>query len=941
MRLLAMTGQRTAALTQFDYCKTILWEELNVSPEDETINLREVIRTGKYKVDIVKTHLTHSSKQLAPMHNIPTQLTPFVGRKSELHDIRSLLRDPGCRFLTLLGSGGIGKTRLAQQAVWPLISEYKHGIFLIDLTNLNTTIDLIQHIAQTLRFTFANTGDSHQLQLENYLRNKKMLLILDSVEYLMRDDHQKDTSAQLENTITGLLESASGLKILVTSRIALNLYGEYIFHVRELPYPENTNQNLHTVQQLDSVKLFINNTRRFLPDYTLSEKNIDSVSGICHYVQGHPLSIILSAGWMSTLSAGELHALLTRNSGTDESNTKGIDLLEANWHNLPPRHRSIRAVFEYSWRLLPERLKWIMQTLSVFERGFTLDAARNVVGAKPQDLRQLVHHSLLYRTNSGRYTMHALVQQFSAEKLQKSPSAFTDVHEAHCSYFISALEKWAVDIFNAQREMTLDEMDVELDNALAAWHWAVEHNRYDDLDRSLEGLRRYFWQRDRAQEEEALCRTLVEHLNAVEKIKTLNTNSVDNAFRLIIRSLTWYSFFLVNDEAITLLETCLFVINTSALHDKRFIKAELLLRLGTLYEKNSAQSFSYLRESLELFQVLEKSRYITFALNMLGWHCWYAGQYLEAAQYFDQVLTISQKSGDNHGIMQGLDGLSAAALQQGQVIKSINLAEQSLEISRASGNQSALAIGYYMLSNKYMALGNYQKAYSLIKQSVKKYKDIGNQQHMASVVVYFIELHLGQYANLLLRLPEEISKAQKNQRYPILAFAHYVYAWGLITTHDYHQAYNEINKCIEIYKKNGIDVELPSAYAVLGYIDVLMGEVEQARYAFRQAVSLSDDTGAFISSRLTLPGIVLLLSSQNRIADAIEYYALAQRYPLIANSLFFEDLVSKRLLAQTGSLPAEVVTAARARGRERKITETMQELLIELIDNSLPLSSGN
>ncbi len=103
MRLLAMTGQRTAALTQFDYCKTILWEELNVSPEDETINLREVIRTGKYKVDIVKTHLTHSSKQLAPMHNIPTQLTPFVGRKSELHDIRSLLRDPGLSFSDTAG----------------------------------------------------------------------------------------------------------------------------------------------------------------------------------------------------------------------------------------------------------------------------------------------------------------------------------------------------------------------------------------------------------------------------------------------------------------------------------------------------------------------------------------------------------------------------------------------------------------------------------------------------------------------------------------------------------------------------------------------------------------------------------------------------------------------------------------------------------------------
>jgi len=322
MAILSRSGQRSAALAQFETCRRILAEELGVQPSEKTKSLFERIRLAGE----------------ARPHNLPPSLTPLIGREAELQQIAERLADPDCRLLTLAGQGGIGKTRLARQAAQEQVGIFLHGVYLVPLASLSSAEFLVPTIADALGFSFAGPEDPRE-QLLNYLREKEMLLVLDNFEHLL-------DGARL---LPRILRHAPDVKIVVTSREHLNLQAEWVFEVRGLAFPEGT--VTEGIEEFGAVQLFCSRARRVRPGFALSVGNSPAVMRICQLVEGTPLGIELAAASIPVFSCEEIGTRLARN----------LDMLATTMRDVPDRHRNMRAVFEHSWNLLSAEEKSVFQ----------------------------------------------------------------------------------------------------------------------------------------------------------------------------------------------------------------------------------------------------------------------------------------------------------------------------------------------------------------------------------------------------------------------------------------------------------------------------------------------------------------------------------------------------------------------------------------------------
>ena len=435
-------GHHSEAIAQFERCRQLLADELGVEPSGETVALLEEIKEDKKgrrgRLGEVKKHLSPTSSTL------PLPPTPLIGRKQLLATILDRLHDDDCRLLTLVGAGGMGKTRLAIAAGHAMMDE--RSVRWVDLSGLasgesQTAIETM--MVEALGVDLLPQPEPLQ-QIIVALNQHPTLLIVDNLEQVL--EH-----AQM---LSELIQHVSSLKLLATSRERLNLTGEWLIEVAGLPVDE-------------AQQLFVAAAGRIRPNFTPTEHS-DAIVQLCHQVGGMPLALELTASWLRSLDPADIVSELAQS----------IDIVSTRSRDLPERHRSLAAVFDYSWSTLAEAEQRALLYLAVCRGGFDRAAAQALGAASLPILSGLIDKSLLRRRPNGRYVQHEAVRQYALSRL--TPNEQQQAASKHAHYFADWLEAANGEMSAHSTGPSINSggalVQAELANLQAGWRWSVRND---------------------------------------------------------------------------------------------------------------------------------------------------------------------------------------------------------------------------------------------------------------------------------------------------------------------------------------------------------------------------------------------------------------------------------------------------------------------------------
>jgi len=895
MRLYAGSGQQTAALRQYEACERVLREELSVPPSAETATLYQAIKEGRApQLGVSRPGV--AEPPVRRRHNLPPQPTPFVGREEELAQIAQRLADPACRLLTVVGPGGMGKSRLVIQAGTDQVPHFTHGVCFVPLASVGSVNLLASTIMDALRVPQHGSMDP-QVQLLNYLRERSLLLILDNFEHL------------LEGTtlVTAMLAEAPGLKLLVTSRERLNLRGEWLLPLHGMGVPEEEtivqaggeadvlDQAVDALEEYSAVELFLQCAQQVQPELSLASAGPASVARICRLVEGMPLAIELAAPWVRMMDCEEIAQEIEG----------GLDFLTTALRDVPDRHRSMRAVFEHSWRLLTGEEQSALRKLSVFRGGFRRKAVEAVAGADLLTLTALVDRSWVRRSPAGRYEVHELVRQYCGERLDSQPSvegqkASARVRDRHSYYYAAFLSEREPRLKGHGQVEALGSILAEMGNIRATWDWAVERGNVEVLDKCVDSLYwvgyRRGWQHEVMQSLSSAVTRLRDRVRLSEP--TESTPPAEKAALLLGRILCRQAHLTLfiegsGEQAVALCEESLALLQALA-PSVRQEKARTFakVQLGwSLEGRDSSRARGLLQEALVQATEMGDDWNRGLALFFLSGRAPGSGRYSEAEGYLRQAIALFDRLGDQYMKAWCLRRLLEFVLwATGEYDEAESLAQEELQIRRELGDPQGLDSALSALGEVEVALGKYEAA----------------RQHFRDA------LALGEeYGNVLIR---------------------YQFLSGMGTLATAHGAYAEAAELLEDAAASAYEVgDLAwalRALVKLGHAASALGETQRAAACFGQALGEAMEAGFIPLALGALVGLASLSAQEGELQRGAELISLALQHPA---TYHLDRVRAQERLAQLESeLSPEMLAAATAQGQARELEATVAELLREV-----------
>jgi predicted ATPase/DNA-binding SARP family transcriptional activator len=875
MIALALSGQRSAALAQYEACRSTLLEELRVEPEVETRRLYEQIRDGRLPASEIRPH------------NLPAPLTRFVGREVELERIAEQLNDPNYRLLTLAGPGGIGKTRLALTAARQAVAHFPDGAWLVPLIDVPEEPTeglhdrLATAIAGAMGITFSG-GDDPKTELLRNLDSKEALLILDGFEHLVSG----------ADFVLEILRQVPRIVVLATSRTRLNVRAERLVQVAGMPVPAEDDGL--AADRYDSVQLFIDRAKCAAASFP---HDLTQVAQVCQLVEGVPLAIELASAWVEHLPLTEIIANLRRN----------LDFLATTLQDIPERHRRLRAVFESSYRLLSEAEQRALAELAVFRGGFDRAAALAVTSARQAELIGLAHKSLLQHSVPDRYELHALVRQFAAEKLGTFP-ALGGVRGRHSAYYLTFVGERVDTLRGNEPQQAVAEIQAEIANVRQAWQWAADQIELTPdpvphitaFVQCTEGLVQFYTQTGLLHEGEQTFRTAATRVRPItQSDRLLSPERSAAALQALSRLLAAQGHLLAcmgdHTTAVIVLQ------EADATHEKAAAilpdsdpagRAMLLVNLGTSYNRvgEQAQAMKHLEAGLALAREADAPQVEITALSTLAQVACEQGTYDTAQRYSDEMLMLARRQGDRTCEASALSMLGSIAWRWGDVEQAGQCIWESLAISKELGHRHRLPRLLNVLGVVASVQEDYGQAEQHWEEGLRIVQEMGDRQAMADMLNnlgYVNHHHLGN-----------LEKAE--------------------------QYYTE---SLSIAREIGHRQGATSTLSNLGHLHVLLGEHALAWGYLREALSESTATGVVPLTLDALLGVARLRAETGQGDSAAELMGLIVNHPAVEIDSVQEGETILGELRK--ALAAERLEAALERGKRMDLNTVVAGLLAE------------
>lgn len=891
MQLFAKNGQRAAAMRQFEECEKALLVELNLLPEAATIQTFKAIRDQSEPQSTGHRSTFISELDGLPKHNLPIQTIPFVGREKLENNIEQDLQNPGCRLLTLTGPGGSGKSRLAIEIARKHLKEFPDGVYFVRLAACESAAEIVPMVAKVLGLTFSQykeSGFQHESaqnmlakqQLLGYLHDKAMLLIVDNFEHLLES----------VDLLIDILEAAPHILLLVTSRVRLDTVHEYVCPIPGLDLPEEypppgSLQSTDDFARYGAVRFFEQCAKMTAPHFELKRENLAHVLHICRAVRGMPLGILLATAWLAVLEPQEICAEIDQK----------FDFLETTLYGLPERQRSMRAVFNHTWRLLSDREQRILQGLSVFRGGVSRQAASFVTGATLTDLKALANKWLVERDHLGRFILHELFKQYLAERLDENPDEKIKSKDKHLTYFANFLQERSGDLEGNDAKQALAEIGLEIENTQAAWNWALERQNLEAIERSLEGLAQFYVLSARYQEGESAFARAGKVLTILRDMQDWDYKNDLLLGKILIRLGLCRGKQGLNCQAGEVLQKGLSLLQDSG--DPKELAYALLYLYYWPTKIEEKQIF--LDKALPIFIDINERKGIAYVHTALGYILFDQGNFLKARQYFFESLETHRQLANRRDIASSLGDLGYIHWIMGDYPEAIRCFQESLDIMQEQSDKEGISETYNLLALVLGAWKEYARCKEFLWKRFHMAKETGNLNGIAVALTNIAECELMEGND------EEANRLAKES---------YLY-----------------------YKK--IDKQLTNAawyFRTLGESECGLGNLKEGKIHLRQALDIPVKQNRLVGATHTLLSIARYFEQIGQAERAFELLGLVMCHA--ASWQWVKERAVTLVEKFKQEYPLEAVNVGVERGKTLDLEETVAGLLDELVQEGSVLS---